>query len=547
LHPIAIQRVGLALLLWIQFFGLAMGNSNQPLISPTSYGRNLSCIEYLENEFWFTKSDLKQFFQYFNEIHKMNPKYEHLITLTELLIYFHIESNSIHKLIFGWLSKQTNGSTGIVGNSHLTFSFIEFVIILTTFLSLNDNEVSKFLFILFDLNGDGYLEYEEITSLVNLMKSEDNVRLRPFTNILTELMNGQRTSYNSSQFVIFLSKHTALTGPFRQLKCELQTHCFSANYWENKLIQRMKGIRKQSKYANLEQYPLIALEVQELLFLFEKEEGESQPNGSRNDSGDLRKDSGDLRKHNHRYFLNPKYCSWEGREISHQEKLKETSSRRSLPSLICSDGTTRTTTTSNSTIGIIKQGSKRKELRRGTSNDDMLDTTGKLHKQPSATGSSVNGLGSGGAGVGGGRKSSLQHQRTSKQLQVQTIMEVYAGGPVALPRLRRDEEEENGIKTNPSNESSPVSPTSSSKTQQLHNKQPSSTNLLPSVSRRGGGGGSGLSTSPKSSSTASPYAPLTRGSSSKALFQPLVQPKGVIAAAKNRKLLRKYSSDDMLR
>ena len=177
-----------------------------------------------------------------------------------------------------------------------------------------------------------------------------------------------------------------------------------------------------------------------------------------------------------------------------------------------------------------KNGKKRRELQRGISNDDMLDTTGKLHKQPSG-------------------KRSLQQQRTQKQLgNVGAMMDIYTSSThLRIRPYEEDEKTENddlpkikprnssSIDKSASAESHSITLTSSSSIKGLTPKQPSSANLLPAVSRKGG-----------SMTSTSPYAPLARGPSGTRL-QPLVQPKGVTAAAAQRKLLRKYSSDDMLR
>jgi Ca2+-binding EF-hand superfamily protein len=481
------------------YSSIAKMGQNQSLISSSSYGRTLEAIEYLQKEFWLSKSDLQQFFSIFLEIYKMNPQHQHLISVTEFMVYFNIESNSVHKLIFGWLTKQ----------SPLAFSFLEFVTLLCTFLSLSDQEFGKFVFVLFDQNGDGFLEYEEITSLVNLLRKEDNTKLRPFLNILSELTHSERISYTLPNFLIFFHKHTALTNPFRQLKCELQRVIIGSNYWENKLMERLKPNRKESKFGNLERYPVIALEVQEILHLTEK-------------------NSSDLESMK-RFFPNPKYCPWGG--VGNEEKEKP-SARQTLPSVSgASSSASGAGSGAGSGANAIK---KRRDLRRLTSHDDMLDAeTGKLHKQSS-------------------ERRTLQQQRTQKQLnQVGAIMDVYnttnssnivklssTDTSSDLPKIKP--RNSSSIDKSASAESHPIALTHCPSIRgSLTPKQPSSANLLPSMSRKGGS-----MTSPNS-----PYTPLARDPSGARLLQPLVQPKGVVAAAatRQRKLLRKYSSDDMLR
>jgi hypothetical protein len=379
------------------------------------------------------------------------------------------------------------------------------------------------------------------------------------------LLNSERISYTLSNFLLFFHKHTALSNPFRQLKCELQQIIFSSRYWENKLNERIKLQQKQintgtgsssggssssssnkNKFSNIEQYPVIALEIQEILFLTEKESNEIETMK--------------------RFYLNPKYCSWGGGEGG-----MKIDSRQTLPSMTSSNAapSSSSSPTDGPGANAVCSGSimtkKRRELQRGTSHDDMLDaTTGKLHKQPSVSGT--------GTAATSGRVKLLQQQKTQKQLtQIGALMDVYnptSSSQANLPKIRRSscgEDEttaDNGAgaagelpKIKPRNSSSidksasaeshpiisPPSLLSHANCPSIRglatSKQPSSTNLLPSMSRKGGS---------MTSSPTSPHGPLARGPSA-ARFQPLVQPKGVTAAAAQRKLLRKYSSDDMLR
>lgn len=473
-----------------------MGQSSS-LINSNIYGRNQKCIEYLQKEFWLTNSNLNQFYFYFNSIFNLNNnlninKYKYLIHINEFLIYFNIESNSIHKLIFGWLKYDLK--------NFITFSFLEFVSILMLFLSLNDLEFGKFIFILFDTNRDGLLEYEEITELLNMIKKEDNVKNRPILNILYQLANSDIKTYNMSKFLTLFQKHTALINPFRQLKCELQILCLGTNFWDAKIHERMKPSRSSTKFANLDNYRTIAHDIQQLL-------------------NDMESSDPSLE----RFSLNPNFLN--------QSASNERSIIRSTVPSTHSNSNTNT---------------KRRSFRRGNSNDDMLDSQGKLHTQGSTR--KIQPIGT------------FQQQKTQKQLiQVGAIIENYqqSGSSLALPKISPYEpsshdNDDYNRSNNPSiqpSSSSEIYRTSSHSTQSSHHpqsttsKQPSSSHLLPSVSKRGSGLNNVQSNNSTTISTTTPQTLLHTPSASR-LTQQIVLPRG---ASNRRTIIRRHSSDDLLR
>jgi hypothetical protein len=225
------------------------------------YGRTEECITYLEKEFWLSQNEIKRFHAIFLQIHKLGPQHEFLITCDALLDFFDIDSNVIHKLIFGWLSVE----------EPLTFSFVEFVIAVCCFLTLREPDFGKFLFVLIDANHDGILEYSEVKDLINVIKQEHNVSNDPLMNVLAKLKADTSNSLifdgtvSKQYFMTLFIKHTSLSHPFRQLKCDLRRKCLGESYWTSREKLMLLPHHLEAKCCDAAKYPLIAQDVHVLL------------------------------------------------------------------------------------------------------------------------------------------------------------------------------------------------------------------------------------------------------------------------------------------
>ena len=375
----------------------------------SDYGQSNECMEYLKKELWLTVNEINRFYAIFRQIHKANPRYEYLITAHGLLDYFDIDSNVIHKLIFGWLTTE----------SPLTFSFVEFVIVICCFLTLREKDFGKFLFVLFDVNHDNILEFSEVRDLLGLIKKEDKASNGPVLNILAKMkmdtMNSPTFdgSLSMSKFIALFNKHTSLSHPFRQLKCDLRRKCIGETYWHSKERLKVKHMEEELRekemsemvneddaeeraskyiYCDPARYPLMAEAVRKMLANMSA--------------------TGQSRFHLSEWSQKAAAVAAEaaGTGGKGSPLHVDTSSRHTFPAVqkpSPSPGKRRSSTARGRGEDDKKQREKKRDdedgvlptipalaheaslrsrtgfIRRQGSNDDMLDSTGKPHKLPS--------------------------------------------------------------------------------------------------------------------------------------------------------------------
>lgn len=166
------------------------------------------------------------------------------ISRSEFLDLYDISSNNFAKKIFRLFDIDSSGNV----------DFHEFVFTLWFFCTCDKATLAAFAFDLYDTNGGGTLNSEEIIVMINdLFGSKANNQTKAIIQFLDSTEKGKPDGeYNIDQFFELATQYTCiLFAPF-QLQMEIRAQCLTSDIWNNLTEERQ--FNSDGKFMRIPEY-----------------------------------------------------------------------------------------------------------------------------------------------------------------------------------------------------------------------------------------------------------------------------------------------------
>jgi Ca2+-binding EF-hand superfamily protein len=201
-------------------------------VERTVVGRNQDCTDLLYT-LSLQKLDLDILFTAFTDIDADDSG---TIRFDELFAYFRIEPTKFNETVFGYCDVDRRG--------YLTF--LDFVIGIWLFLTVDQSELGGYAFILFDMDCTGILDCEEIINLIHIIHNKTTIQSVATLQVL-ESLKLSKESFTCEKFQYWTRTHLSLLEPAQTLQLNLRKNLIGDNYWQQKTVFR----KAQPQFSNL--------------------------------------------------------------------------------------------------------------------------------------------------------------------------------------------------------------------------------------------------------------------------------------------------------
>lgn len=201
-------------------------------VERTVVGRNQECTDLLLS-LSLQQADLDILFTAFTDIDADDSG---AIRFDELFAYFRIEPTKFNETVFGYCDVDRRG--------YLTF--LDFVIGIWLFLTVDQSELGGYAFILFDMDYTGILDCEEIINLIHIIHNKTTIQSTATLQVL-ESLKVSNESFSCEKFQYWTRTHLSLLEPAQSLQFNLRKNLIGENYWQQKTQYR----KAQPHFSNL--------------------------------------------------------------------------------------------------------------------------------------------------------------------------------------------------------------------------------------------------------------------------------------------------------
>jgi Ca2+-binding EF-hand superfamily protein len=193
--------------------------SYQYTIDPNVVGRNQDCTDLLSS-LSLGNTDLDILFTAFTDIDADDSG---TIRFDELFAYFRIEPTKFNETVFGYCDADHRG--------YLTF--LDFVIGVWLFLTVEKTELGAYAFILFDMDCTGLLDCEEIVNLIHIIHNKTTIQSQATLQVLEQLKLSKEF-FTCDKFQEWTRTHLSLLEPVQTLQLNLRKNLIGDRYWQQK-------------------------------------------------------------------------------------------------------------------------------------------------------------------------------------------------------------------------------------------------------------------------------------------------------------------------
>jgi hypothetical protein len=202
------------------------------LVDPNIVGRNQECTDLLFS-LSLNSADLDILFTAFLDIDADDSG---TIRFDELFAYFRVEPTKFNETVFGYCDVDQRG--------YLTF--LDFVVGIWLFLTVDQSELGAYAFILFDSDCTGLLDSEEILNLIHVIHNKTTIQNKAVNHVINELKESKEI-FTCEKFQNWTRTHLSLLEPAQSLQINLRKHLIGETYWDQKLSFR----KSHKEYQNL--------------------------------------------------------------------------------------------------------------------------------------------------------------------------------------------------------------------------------------------------------------------------------------------------------
>mmetsp|Transcript_5141 Transcript_5141/g.5265 ORF Transcript_5141/g.5265 Transcript_5141/m.5265 type:complete len:470 (-) Transcript_5141:31-1440(-) len=206
--------------------------SYQYTIDPSIVGRNQEATDLLKS-LSLSSSDLDILFTAFADIDADDSG---TIRFDELFAYFRIEPTKFNETVFGYCDVDHRG--------YLTF--LDFVIGIWLYLTVDQNELGGYAFILFDIDYTGVLDSEEILNLIHVIHNKTTIQSKAILQVVDQL-KGSKEVFSCEKFQNWTRTHYSLLEPAQTLQINLRKNLIGEAYW----LQKTKFRKEHKEFSNL--------------------------------------------------------------------------------------------------------------------------------------------------------------------------------------------------------------------------------------------------------------------------------------------------------
>lgn len=192
-------------------------------VDQTIVGRNQDCTDLLIS-LSLEQADLNILFTAFTDIDADDSG---TIRYDELFAYFHIEPTKFNETVFGYCDIDHRG--------YLTF--LDFVIGIWLFLTVDQHELGGYAFILFDMDCTGSLDSEEIINLIHIIHNKTTIQSQA-TLVVLEQLKQSKEVFTCEKFQYWTRTHLSLLEPIQTLQLNLRKNLIGNSYWDAKTEYR---------------------------------------------------------------------------------------------------------------------------------------------------------------------------------------------------------------------------------------------------------------------------------------------------------------------
>ncbi|GMH46281.1 hypothetical protein TrRE_jg6825 [Triparma retinervis] len=155
------------------------------------------------------------------------------ISMAEFLVMLHIDTNRFTKRAFSLIDSDNDGKV----------DFYEFVAAIWNYCTLDWESLVRFSFDLFDIDGSGELEINEIEKLVCYVAGKKKVdsRMRKILGIMDDNKDGK---VNFNEFTGYNRKFPSILFPAFNMQMKLRTKVLGVPFWESRTVE-MATLRAQ--------------------------------------------------------------------------------------------------------------------------------------------------------------------------------------------------------------------------------------------------------------------------------------------------------------
>eukprot|EP00602_Paraphysomonas_sp_CaronLab_P003615 CAMPEP_0185030798 /NCGR_PEP_ID=MMETSP1103-20130426/17872_1 /TAXON_ID=36769 /ORGANISM="Paraphysomonas bandaiensis, Strain Caron Lab Isolate" /LENGTH=413 /DNA_ID=CAMNT_0027566057 /DNA_START=158 /DNA_END=1399 /DNA_ORIENTATION=+ len=179
-------------------------------------GRNQEALELMHSLF-LTKCDLDTLFTAFTDI---DADGRNAIRYDEFLAYFRIESTKFNDAVFNFCDDSQCG--------HL--NFLEFVVAMWNFLTIDHSQIGSFAFLLFDTDETGQLDSEEVLNMIYVIHNNTHIKSKAVGHVIDKLKSSKE-SFSLENFDHWSRTHMSLLEPVLLLQKKLRQNIISERYW----------------------------------------------------------------------------------------------------------------------------------------------------------------------------------------------------------------------------------------------------------------------------------------------------------------------------
>lgn len=191
-------------------------------------GQNQAALDFLL-QLEYQKADIDCLFRAFADIDADNS---HVIRIDEFFAYFSIESTPCNRGIFSWIAKESNHEVQCL-------NFFQFAVVMWNFLTIDKEDLPKFVFFIFDVKDSGQLQSSEIIELVKTIYHTHHSQSKVIRQLLRKL-ELENKSYSVDAFTAWTKSHHSLLNPLFSMQKKLRQKIIGYSYWNSLKERRRK-------------------------------------------------------------------------------------------------------------------------------------------------------------------------------------------------------------------------------------------------------------------------------------------------------------------
>lgn len=187
-------------------------------------GRNNESFEYLQS-LGLKLDDLNFLFTAFSDI---DADGSNTIRFDELFGYLSIDDTPCNKKIFNFLTNK----------KEIYLTFLEFCVVTWNFLTVSENDMGRFTFVLFDEDNSGFLQAMEVVNLIKTIYP-NHEKYRAVSELISKVYQGNRDNFSLNDFAKWTKDHLSLLQPLMTLQAHIKKQIIGDSFWNYLATVRM--------------------------------------------------------------------------------------------------------------------------------------------------------------------------------------------------------------------------------------------------------------------------------------------------------------------